>query len=85
MKIEPNENLPESRIMFEHHAYMVMEMGINGTLHLTERSANHGLDKVRKLPNGRIDLHTINEGARSIMNMIALEGKMKQDEKDEKK
>ena len=26
MKIEANENLPETRIMFEHHLYMVVEM-----------------------------------------------------------
>jgi len=71
MKIEHNENLPENRLMFEHHAYMVAELGINSRLYLTESSANHGLDKVRKLPNGRIDLHTINEGARSMMNLVA--------------
>lgn len=60
-------------------------MGINGTLRLTERSANHGLDKIRKLPNGRIDLNTVNEGARSIMNVIALEERMKPNEEKNKR
>lgn len=71
MKFEMNDSLPENREMFERNAYVVVEMGINGRLHFAQSVTEHGLDKVRILPNGRIDLHTINEGARVIMNMAA--------------
>jgi hypothetical protein len=71
MKFEMNDSLPENRETFERNAYVVVEMGINGRLHFAQSVTEHGLDKVRTLPNGRIDLHTINEGARVIMNMTA--------------
>jgi len=82
MKFEINDNLPENREMFERNAYVVLELAINGKLHLRESITNHGLDKVRTLPNGRIDLHTINEGARVIMNMAARREFMEDDEKE---
>lgn len=72
MKFEDNDNLPDSRMMLEHNAYVAVEMATNSKLHFSENARNHGLDKVRTLPNGRIDLHTINEGARTIMNMVSL-------------
>ncbi len=84
MKIEVNEDLPSDRTTFEHHLYMVVEKGINGTIHLTERTVE-SMKKVRKLPNGRVDLNTINESARTIMNMVAQERKMKTDEEKKKK
>jgi|GEM_PF-5058410 len=83
MKFEINDNLPEDRSMFERNAYVVLELGMSGKLHLRESITNHGLDKVRTLPNGRIDLHSINEGARVIMNMATRRDFMEQD--DEKK
>ncbi len=84
MKIKMNDNLPENRTMFERNAYVVVELGIGGKLHLRESITNHGLDKVRTLPNGRIDLHSINEGARLIMNMAARREFMEDNEKKEK-
>lgn len=83
MKFEINDNLPEDRSMFERNAYVVLELAMSGKLHLRESITNHGLDKVRTLPNGRLDLHSINEGARVIMNMVARRDFMEQD--DEKK
>lgn len=77
MKIEYNDNLPESRGIYERRIYAVIEMGLNRTLHLRESINNHGLDKIRQLPNGRVDLHTINEITRTIMSMVAIEDQMK--------
>lgn len=85
MKFDMNDNLPENREMFERNAYVVAELGINGKLHLRASMTNHGLDKVRTLPNGRIDLHTINECARVIMNMAARREFMEDNEKKEQK
>lgn len=73
MEIKINENTPESRLMFEHHIHLVSEVTNKGNLILKKGMKNHGLDKVRNLPNGRVDMLTINEGARSIINMIGLE------------
>lgn len=79
-----NDNLPETREIFERNAYVVVELGINGKLHLARSITDHGLDKVRTLPNGRIDLHTINEGARVIMNMASRRELMEGNEKKKK-
>lgn len=85
MKIERNDDVPENRAMFERNAYVVVELGIGGKLHLRESMTNHGLDKVRTLPNGRIDLHSINESARVIMNMAACREFMEGNEKTKQK
>ncbi|WP_433863826.1 hypothetical protein [Sphingobacterium thalpophilum] len=81
MKLEANENLPENRLMFEHNLYLVVEMAMNSRLHFSKRAQNHGLDKVRRLPNGRLDLHTINESARVIMNMFSRQDSIDLNEK----
>lgn len=85
MKIKMNDKLPENRAMFERSAYVVVELGMGGKLYLRESITSHGLDKVRILPNGRIDLHTINEGARLIMNMVARREFMEDNEKKTQK
>lgn len=83
MKIKINENTPESREMFEHNIHLVIEMGRNGTLHLTESFEYSGLDKIRELPNHRVDLLTVNEMARTIMNMAANKEEMLPHEKEQ--
>ncbi len=85
MKFERNDNLPEDRAMLERNAYVVVELGIGGNLYFRESITNHGLDKVRTLPNGRIDLHSINEGARAIMNMASRRDFMEQEDKTKKR
>lgn len=84
MKIEDAKNLPDHRTLFEHHLYLVNELNRLGRLRLRKGMENPGIDKVRSLPNGRIDLHTINEGARIMMNICANMEEMDDIETNEK-
>ena len=82
MKIKISKNTPDSRETFEHNINLIIEMGRKGKLHLTDNFENSGLDKIRVLPNRRINLHSVNEMARTIMNMAANEEEIIANEKE---
>ena len=84
MNFETYDKIPESRLDFERVMNLVREMSHNGNLFLREGIENHGLDLVRELPNGRYNLLTINEGARTIANMTANRQQMENNQKKEK-
>jgi hypothetical protein len=62
-----------SREDFERNFCILEELLRNGRMSFTEGSMKsvEGLQKVRKLPNGRIDFHTVNEMARLSANSAA--------------
>jgi hypothetical protein len=74
---------PSTRTEFERNIFLSIEMARNGRLHFSEKSQRtvEGLMAMRSLPNKRIDLRTVNEGARSVINMI---GNMQHDIHQEK-
>ncbi|WP_017496771.1 AVAST type 1 anti-phage system protein Avs1c [Flavobacterium sp. WG21] len=76
-----------SREGFERHFYILEELLRNGRMSFTEGSIKsvEGLQKVRKLSNGRIDFHTVNEMARLSANSAANFENMKYEEHNEKK
>lgn len=62
---------PESRSDFERRVYALREQFRLGKMHIAPQ-ASRGADrltKMRTLPNGRIDLLTIDESARLMANM----------------
>jgi hypothetical protein len=65
-------NTPRNRLEFERNFNLLAESAYQGKMHFGP-SAMHGMDslkKIQKLPNGRIDLLTINESARLQANMM---------------
>jgi hypothetical protein len=63
---------PRNRLEFERNFNLLAEQANQGKMQFGP-GARHGLDsikKVQKLPNGRIDLLTINESARLQANMM---------------
>lgn len=64
---------PSTREEFERNIFLAIEMARNGRLHFSEKSQRSvdGLLAMRSLPNKRIDLRTVNEGARSVINMVS--------------
>lgn len=73
---EPNTPSLISRSDFEHNAFnlfdMISKRRLSINIDMGEGNKSHiskGLMAVRTLPNGRINLHTINEVARNMMNM----------------
>jgi hypothetical protein len=61
---------PMMRAEFEHRFHLLKEQINQGKFHF---SANvtlgiHGIEKVRFLPNGRIDFLSVNESARCLVN-----------------
>jgi hypothetical protein len=76
-----------SREDFERHFCILEELLRNGRMSFTEgsRKSVEGLQKIRKLPNGRIDFHTVNEMARLSANSAANFENMKYEEHNEKK
>lgn len=76
-----------SRENFERHFNILEELLRNGRMSFTEGSMKsvEGLQKVRKLPNGRIDFLTVNEMARLSANSAANFENMKYEEHNEKK
>jgi len=57
---------PMTRAEFEHNLHLLREQIYRGRYH----GATPGVEKVRFLPNGRIDLLSINELARLEANMM---------------
>lgn len=69
MKFEQMDT-PETRSEFElrfHYAHNIMEQG---KFSVSPNVSMEGVLKVRKLPNGRIDFLSVNEGARLHANTI---------------
>jgi len=61
---------PETRAEFERRFHLLSVQLKRGLLHLPY-NAPSGLEKVRLLPNGRIDFLSVNEFARLQANMTA--------------
>ena len=64
--------MPTSRKDFEHNMHLLKEKAEKGQVRLTESSIKSikGLMNARYAPNQRINLHTINEMARLMANMV---------------
>ncbi|RUT72860.1 AVAST type 1 anti-phage system protein Avs1c [Ancylomarina longa] len=69
---EPRGSFNDSRYEFEQKLNMLAEKIINKRISFAQhtRKTMNGLTEVRKLPNGRIDLNTVDESVRSTANMI---------------
>lgn len=63
---------PRNRLEFERNFNLLKEQGYQGKMHFMQGTSHvmDSLNKVKILPNGRIDLLTINEGARLQANMM---------------
>ncbi len=70
---EPRRSFNDSRFEFEQKLNMLAEKIINQRISFAQhtRKAMNGLTKVRKLPNGRIDINTVDEAVRNIANSIS--------------
>ncbi len=65
-------NTPVNREEFERNILLLVESIKRGKLRLPQGSKNMSeFKEIRKLPNGRIDMLSINEMARLSANMIA--------------
>lgn len=64
--------MPNSRKEFEHNMHLLKERAEKGQIHLTNSSMRSikGIMNVRYAPNQRVNLHTINEMARLMANMV---------------
>lgn len=64
--------MPNSRKEFEHNMHLLKERAENGQIHLTKSSMRSikGMMNARYAPNRRVNLHTINEMARLMANMM---------------
>lgn len=64
--------MPSSRREFEHNMHLLKERAEKGQIHLTKSSMRSikGIMNTRYAPNQRINLHTINEMARLMANMV---------------
>lgn len=60
---------PSTREEFEQRLQLMREAILNDKLHFAS-GLGRGLDEIRLLPNGRIDLLSINESARLNANMM---------------
>lgn len=60
---------PMTRAEFERRMHLLREQLRQGKLHLP-RGMTLGIDKIRYLPNGRIDLLSVNESARLQANTL---------------
>ncbi|WP_281560651.1 AVAST type 1 anti-phage system protein Avs1c [Thalassomonas sp. RHCl1] len=63
---------PRNRLEFERNFNLLREQAYQGKLHFVQGTMHvvDSLKKVQKLPNGRIDLLTINESARLQANTM---------------
>lgn len=68
---EPKKAHLDSREDFERNINILVESIINGKVKFSDRSAIESLNRVCKLPNSRVDLHTINESVRNMSNMAS--------------
>ena len=70
---EPRGSFNDSRLEFEQKLNMLAEKIINGKISFAQHTKKtmDGLTKVRKLPNGRIDLNTVDEMVRLTANSVS--------------
>lgn len=71
MSIMNTMNVPRTRREFERNMNILAEQIRSGRFHSAPGISFKHLLKIRKLPNGRINLLTINEMARLNANMVA--------------
>ena len=73
MKINPMLSTPSSRAELERNLFLLGESMRRGKVMLDPRLRDtiDGLRRLRKLPNSRFDLLSLNESARLLSNMIA--------------
>lgn len=64
--------MPSSRKEFEHNMHLFKERAEKGQIHLTKSSVRSikGMMNVRYSPNQRVNLHTVDEMARLMANMV---------------
>lgn len=64
-------NTPRNRAEFERNFHLLHRLIEDGRFHVVEGVSLDGLRRVRCLPNGRLDLLSIDESARLQANMMA--------------
>lgn len=76
----------DSRRSFERNAMLLSERMNMGQFKISVRSSHlvKGLQEARILPNGRINLLTINEAVRATMHMMGHMGNKHNHDRDEK-
>lgn len=77
-----------TRTEFEHNFDLLVELMMRGQMHFSVQSEKTmtSLTRIRKLPNGRYDLNTIDELARTTAHMAGnMEQMIKNSENHEKK
>ncbi|MDD2501181.1 MAG: hypothetical protein PHN92_10215 [Geobacter sp.] len=62
---------PMTRAEFERRFHLLRERLKEGKMYFADRKMTLGIQKVRFLPNGRIDFLSVNESARLKANMMA--------------
>lgn len=68
---------PATRAEFERNLFLLRERYRQSRIHLLPTIKTRGLQRVRILPNGRIDLLSVDESVRLQANMMAhMEGSM---------
>ena len=83
---EPKSSSYDCRISFERNALFLGERIHAGTIRFNKsmRHTLKGLTEVRSLPNGRINLLTIDESVRSMMHMMSGMDNLPKEEHHEK-
>jgi len=71
MKIRPIRNIAKTRREFERDFHILAEHMRSGKLRFVRGVSTEGLEKVRYLPNRRINFLSVNESARSTANSLA--------------
>lgn len=61
---------PMTRAEFEHRFHLLRERIQHGEMHFADTNMTLGIQKIRYLPNGRIDFLSVNESARLQANMM---------------
>lgn len=64
--------IPKTRAEFERRFHLLMEKMRQGNLYFSENTIQgiHGIERIRILPNGRIDFLSVNESARCLVNSM---------------
>jgi hypothetical protein len=62
---------PNSREEFEHNLFLLGEIINMGKMRIAPGISTDGLVRIRKLPNGRVDLLSIDEATRLKANIFA--------------
>lgn len=62
---------PNSREEFEYNLYLLGEIIRNGRMRMLPGMSTDGLVRIRKLPNGRVDLLSVDEATRLKANLFA--------------